>query len=142
MPGATSSTITLSLPTDNGSYTVRTYGIAPSNCPSPLSDPVTVTVYSLTNLAQPVDKTICELGYYLLFSDYYRYIQHYQWQYSTDGGVSWNNVNNGTHYNGNTSNRLDVINAPLTYNNYKYRVQILLLLPEVVISIRILPLLQ
>ena len=62
LAGGTASTITLSLPSDNGTYTVQTFGIPTSNCPSPLSDPVTVTIYSLTNITHPVDRTICELG--------------------------------------------------------------------------------
>ncbi|MCJ7821131.1 MAG: hypothetical protein MUP53_07995, partial [Bacteroidales bacterium] len=42
--GATSSAITLNQVNQSGDYTVRTYGVAPTFCPGPLSDPVTVTI--------------------------------------------------------------------------------------------------
>ena len=122
--GATSDAITLSLPSDNGTYTVRTFGIPSSSCPSPLSDPVTVTVYSLTNITHPVDQTICELGTTTFTATSTDAIQKWQWEVSDDGGLTWGNTNNGTYYNGFNSNSLIVLNTPLSFNNNRYRVQI------------------
>jgi hypothetical protein len=45
----------------------------------------------------------------------------YQWQYSTDGGASWATVPNSASYSGATTNMLNIINATLGLNNYRYR---------------------
>ena len=42
-----------------GSYTLRVYGVAPTNCPSPLSDPVSVSIYDPAVVNAGVDQTIC-----------------------------------------------------------------------------------
>jgi PKD repeat protein len=42
--GATGSSLTLTQVNQSGDYTVRTYGVAPTFCASPLSDPVTVVI--------------------------------------------------------------------------------------------------
>ena len=46
----------------------------------------------------------------------------YQWQESTDAGASWNNVANGTHYTGATTDSLTILDATNTMNNNRYRV--------------------
>ena len=46
----------------------------------------------------------------------------YQWQVSTNNGVSWLNITNSAIYSGTTSSTLSIINPTSTYNNYKYRV--------------------
>ena len=45
----------------------------------------------------------------------------YQWQESTNGGVSWTNLTNGTPYAGVTTNTLTVNPAAAGMNNYRYR---------------------
>src|ERR1035437_1145092 len=122
--GAVTNAITLNDPSQNGIYTVRTFGVNPTNCPGPLSDPLTVTIYSLTNLTQPTDKTVCELGSTTFSASTTDPIQKWQWEISTDGGLTWGNANNGTYYNGFNTNVLSVVNAPLSFNGYRYRVQI------------------
>ena len=44
----------------------------------------------------------------------------YQWQVSTNGGVTWANVS-GSNYIGGTTNTLTIISAPLFYDGYQYR---------------------
>jgi hypothetical protein len=122
--GATTNSITLSQPSENGNYTVRTFGINPTDCPSPLSDPVTITIYSLTNLTQPTNKTVCELGSTTFTASTTDPIQKWQWELSTDGGATWGNANNGIYYNGFNTNSLTVLNTPLSFNGYLYRVQV------------------
>ncbi|MGA2408345.1 MAG: PKD-like domain-containing protein, partial [Bacteroidales bacterium] len=122
--GAVTNAITLNDPSQNGIYTVRTFGINPTNCPGPLSDPLTVTIYSLTNLVQPTDKTVCELGSTTFSASTTDPIQKWQWEVSTDGGLTWGNANNGIYYNGFNTNALSVVNAPLSFNGNRYRVQI------------------
>jgi hypothetical protein len=48
----------------------------------------------------------------------------YQWQVSTDGGVNYNNVNNGGVYSGATSATLTITGATFAMNNYRYRCQL------------------
>ena len=48
----------------------------------------------------------------------------YQWQVSTDGGVTYNNVNNGGVYGGATSATLTITGATFSLNNYRYRCQL------------------
>jgi subtilisin-like proprotein convertase family protein len=49
----------------------------------------------------------------------------YQWQVSTDGGTTYNNIVNGPlTYSGATTNSLTVINPQASMNNYRYRVVI------------------
>lgn len=45
----------------------------------------------------------------------------YQWQESTNGGVTYNNVTNGGVYGGATTANLSISNAPATMNGYRYR---------------------
>ncbi|MGJ8746090.1 T9SS type B sorting domain-containing protein, partial [Polaribacter sp.] len=45
----------------------------------------------------------------------------FQWQISTDN-TNWNNVVNNANYNNATTTSLQIINTPLSYNNYQYRV--------------------
>ena len=122
--GAVTNAITLNDPSQNGIYTVRTFGINPTNCPSPLSDPLTVTIYSLTNITDPTDKSACELGTTTFTASSTDAIQAWKWEVSTDNGVTWGNANNGFYYNGFNTNALAIVNAPLSFNNNRYRVQI------------------
>ena len=57
--GATGSTIALSTVAQSGAYTVRTFGVAPSNCPSLASAATTVTIYNPATVNAGVDQTIC-----------------------------------------------------------------------------------
>ena len=57
--GATSSTIVLSLVAQSGNYTVRTFGIAPTFCPSPLSAVTTVTIGNPATVNAGADQNVC-----------------------------------------------------------------------------------
>lgn len=46
----------------------------------------------------------------------------FQWQESTDGGVTFNNISNGPDYSGAQTATLNVIAVDLTQNNFQYRV--------------------
>lgn len=43
------------------------------------------------------------------------------WEVSADGGVSWSQVVNGTHYAGAATATLQILNAPLSFNGNLYR---------------------
>jgi hypothetical protein len=47
-----------------------------------------------------------------------------RWQVSTDGGATWNNVNNGVNYNGANTSTLSVIAATCNMNNNRYRARL------------------
>src|SRR5665647_600733 len=56
--GATSSTVVLSTVAQSGNYTVQTYGIAPSLCPSPVSAVTTVTIGDPATVNAGADQNI------------------------------------------------------------------------------------
>ncbi|WP_229793693.1 Ig-like domain-containing protein, partial [Salinimicrobium marinum] len=45
----------------------------------------------------------------------------YQWQVSTDGGNTFNNLGNGANYSGVASNKLLLLTIPENFNSYQYR---------------------
>ena len=45
----------------------------------------------------------------------------YKWQLSTNGGLTWANLNNTGPYTGTTTATLTVTNAPLTLNQSRFR---------------------
>ena len=57
--GATSSTIVLSTVAQSGNYTVRTFGVAPTLCPSLLSAPITVSITAPATVNAGADQEIC-----------------------------------------------------------------------------------
>jgi PKD repeat protein len=124
IPGETSQTIVLSQPSHTGSYTVSTIGIAPSNCPSPQSDPWYVTVHTLSNLTNPVPVTICQNQSAVFSAFTTDEVQNWQWEVSTNGGASFTTVGNGPPYSGFTTNTLTITTPPPSYNGYLYRVEI------------------
>jgi gliding motility-associated-like protein len=48
----------------------------------------------------------------------------YQWQFSTDNGITWNNVANAGVYSGANTNTLTLTTITNAMNGYKYRVQL------------------
>lgn len=48
-------------------------------------------------------------------------VNSYQWQESTNGGGSWNNISNGGVYSGATTATLTLTNVPASFNNNQYR---------------------
>ncbi len=48
----------------------------------------------------------------------------YQWQLSTDGGNTYNNISNGGFYSGTTTATLAIIGANTSLNNNRYRIQL------------------
>jgi PKD-like domain/PKD domain/CHU_C Type IX secretion signal domain/Ig-like domain CHU_C associated len=122
--GLVTPSITLKNAGEGGNYTVSAVSAGPSFCESPQSAATAVTILALTDLAQPVPTTVCEgSNAYFTASSTDLTIQRWQWQFSTDNGVSWGNCGNGK-YNGFNTNALTVVNTPFTFNNYQYRVYI------------------
>ncbi|MBZ0098684.1 MAG: hypothetical protein K8F30_06345, partial [Taibaiella sp.] len=69
---------------------------------------------------QPKDSTLCaggNAGFGITATN----ANTYQWQLSTNGGTSWNNISNGGVYSGATTNTLSITGTTTAMNNYKYR---------------------
>ncbi|MFB9110867.1 T9SS type B sorting domain-containing protein [Flavobacterium gyeonganense] len=70
---------------------------------------------------QPENKSVCELQN-TVFTVVAASISGYQWQISTDGGTSWNDLVNTATYSGVNSSYLTVSNVLKLMNAYQYRV--------------------
>ena len=116
--GATASTLTLNQGGQTGTYTVIAYGANPTNCPSPVSDPVSVIIHSLSNLTNPVPAVVCQNGTAVFSASTTDLVQNWQWEVSTNGGASFNTVGNGPPYSGFITNTLTINPAPLSLNGY------------------------
>ena len=79
-----------------------------------IAAPITITT-------QPQDVTTCELqsATFTLTSNL---VNSYQWQFSTDGGTTWNNLTNNATYSGVTTISLTVSNVTPGMIGYQYRV--------------------
>jgi gliding motility-associated-like protein len=87
--------------TPNGNYNIPT--------------PITITT-------QPIDVTICELQNTSFTVVTSTPTTSYQWQVSTDNGVTWTNVTNNVTYSGATTITLSLTGVSPTMSGYKYRV--------------------
>ena len=120
--GATSASLTITGITvglNNNQYRCVVTGVCPV---SPLtSNAATLTVpSSLTITGQPTDITICA-GNNTSFTVTGTGISTYQWQLSTDGGATFNNVTNAGVYSGTTTTTLSITGATAGLNNSRYR---------------------
>ncbi len=70
--------------------------------------------------ANPTDSTICGNGD-ARFVIAATGASTYQWEVSTNGGSSWNNVSNGGIYSGAASNSLNITGGTTLMNGYQYR---------------------
>jgi hypothetical protein len=75
---------------------------------------------AITN--QPVNQTICDGGNTSFAVAASGTGLNYQWQVSTDGGATFNNIINGGVYTGATSNTLNITGANVSMNGYRYKV--------------------
>ncbi|WP_435416666.1 T9SS type B sorting domain-containing protein, partial [Polaribacter aestuariivivens] len=48
----------------------------------------------------------------------------FQWEVSSDNGINWNIISNNGIYNGATTDELEILNTPLSFNNNQYRVRL------------------
>lgn len=104
-----------------GNYTVTITGTA-TGATSQTRD----LIFSITAgtgpsiTAQPSNQTICA-GANSSFSITAATAGTFQWQLSTDGGVTYANISNGGVYSGATSSSLTISNAAAAMNNNRYR---------------------
>jgi hypothetical protein len=106
-------------PTTNTTYSVTSTS---GTCTSPAAT-ITVTVTQpLSITTQPANVTVCA-GANPTFSVVTAgTLQTYQWQLSTDGGTTYNNLTNNATYNNVNAATLNITNATTAMNSYRYRV--------------------
>lgn len=120
--GATTNCYTIASATSgqNGSayQCIVTGTCAPTTVTSNCATLSVATTLSITG--QPVDATVCE-GSNTSFTVTAAGAGTYQWQVSTDGGITYNNVTNTGVYGGATAATLTITGATAAMNTYKYR---------------------
>lgn len=99
----------------NGLVTSGT-GYGNPNANYTIAAPITITT-------QPQNFTSCELQS-ATFSVVSNPINSYQWQVSTDNGLTWNNVINNAIYTGATTSSLTIASVSPTMSGYLYRVSL------------------
>ncbi|WP_396157112.1 T9SS type B sorting domain-containing protein [Flavobacterium sp.] len=80
-----------------------------------------ITAAPITISVQPVSNPFCELES-ATFNVTSNAVTSYQWQLSTDNGVTWNTIVNNATYTGATTASLSVSNVSPTMSGYRYRV--------------------
>ncbi|MFN8242996.1 MAG: zinc-dependent metalloprotease family protein [Ferruginibacter sp.] len=122
--GATTATLNLTGVTAGmNSYQYRCIVNGTAPCGSLNSNAATLTVNTAPAItANPVTGTILCAGQNTSYSVTANGTAlTYQWQLSTDGGTSWNNITNGGVYGGATTNTLSITGATAAMNSYRYR---------------------
>lgn len=80
-----------------------------------------ITAAPITITTQPVDVIVCELQS-ATFTIVSNSVTSYQWQVSTDNGLTWTNLTNNTTYAGASTDSLTAANVSPTMSGYQYRV--------------------
>ena len=71
---------------------------------------------------QPVPKPVCQNGGPVFFTaNGSGLIDSLRWQVSINGGGTWTDIYDNAVYSGTTSQQLTLVNVPVTYNTYQYR---------------------
>ena len=120
--GATSSTLTITAATV-AMNTYRYRCVISGTCaPAATSSAATLTVYTPISITTaPANTTICATGTTSFSVLAAGTTPTYQWQLSTDGGATWNNISNGGIYSGATTTTLTLMGVTAGMNNYQYR---------------------
>jgi len=123
IPGATSSCLTVANPAATASYRCVVSGTCGASTVT--SDCVTLTVIDpVTVTSQSANTEVCS-GSNTGFSVSATSNQtiNYQWQLSTDGGNTWNNLPNSGVYSGVTTSALAITGATISLDGNRYRCQ-------------------
>ncbi len=105
----------------NGSVTLLASGSG--TCTSPARTvSVTVNQPAAVSVVTPAVQTICTDKVATFSVQATGTGITYQWQVSTDAGITYTNIANNTIYSGVTTATLTITAPPVTYNGYRYRV--------------------
>ena len=120
--GATSSTLTITAATV-AMNTYRYRCVISGTCaPAATSSAAILTVYTPVSITTaPANATICSTGTTSFSVVAAGTTPSYQWQLSTDGGATWNNISNGGVYSGATTTTLTLTGVTTGMNGYQYR---------------------
>ena len=124
--GANGATLTINpVTTPMSGYRYRAQ-LSNNTCSTPgISNAVLLTVNSSPAIgSHPQNATICENGNANFIATVTGTNLIYQWEVSTDGGNTWNDVLNGGVYSGATTNTLSVTGAGFALNNNRYRLSV------------------
>ena len=80
-----------------------------------------ITAAPISITTQPVDVIVCELQS-VTFTIVSNVVTSYQWQVTTDNGLTWTNITNNATYSGATTDSLTAANVSPTMSGYQYRV--------------------
>ena len=125
--GATTSTLSLTAATDAMDGNQYKVLINTSACSASASNSATLTVEGAISItADPNNQTICDLGNttfsVTVANESGSGAFSYQWQESTDGGTTFNNISNGGIYSGATSSILTLTAATDAMDDNRYQV--------------------
>jgi subtilisin-like proprotein convertase family protein len=110
-----------SSPMTTTTYTVL--GTAPNGCQTTAN--ITININQLPAVTVPPSNlTICAGGTATFAVTATGAGITYQWQESTNGGITYTTITNGGAYSGANTNTLTIANVPATFNNNRYRVVI------------------
>jgi hypothetical protein len=120
--GVTTATLVIN-PTAVGMNNYQYRCVVTGACPSPAtSNPAVLTVgTALIITSQPGNQTLCAGGNTSFGVTISGVVISYQWQESTNGGGSWNNITNGGVYSNATTATLNLTGVLAGMNNYQYR---------------------
>lgn len=96
--------------------------VVTGTCGNATSNAATLQVSAnITISTQPTSQTVCEATTISFASGAAGSGITYQWQVSTDGGTTWNNISNGGVYSGATAATLTITGVLPTQNGYRFR---------------------
>jgi hypothetical protein len=122
IPGASSSCLTVASPMTTMSYRCVVNGTCGSAVTSDCATLTVIDPVTVTN--QSVDTEVCSgsnTGFSVTATS--NQTINYQWQVSTDGGNTWNNIANAGVYSGVTTADLTITGAAASLNGNRYRSQ-------------------
>ena len=108
-------------PMQTTTYTVM--GTAPNGCQTTAA--ITINVNQLPAVTTPPSNlTVCATSNATFTAVATGAGITYQWQVSTDGGLTYTNITNVAPYSGATTNTLLITNVPASFNNNRYRLRV------------------
>ncbi|MEP7256192.1 MAG: T9SS type A sorting domain-containing protein [Ferruginibacter sp.] len=118
----TTATLTIN-PAAVGMNTYQYRCIVTGSCPSPATSNAAILTVgtALIITSQPANQTLCAGGNTLFSVTISGVVISYQWQESTNGGGSWNNITNGGIYSNATTATLNLTGVLASMNTYQYR---------------------
>lgn len=122
--GATTATLTISAaPVTMNGYAYRCVVSGSCTPAATTTGCITLTVNTPINItAQPANVTICAGSNTSFSVTATGSTPGYQWQLSTDGGTTWNNISNGGVYSNATTATLNLTGVTAGMSGYRYRV--------------------